>query len=102
MLLLVDNDRYLHELTTFPKGRFDDQCDSTSQALDWIKRGGSFDQLLRTYKAMKEKVESGLYGDQPEEPVRFAGAERRLPTGMKCAVSIAASAGIERYGAMPK
>jgi hypothetical protein len=30
---------YLHELTTFPNGKFDDQCDSTSQALDWIKKG---------------------------------------------------------------
>src|ERR1700692_2597721 len=28
---------YLHELTTFPKGKYDDQTDSTSQALDWFK-----------------------------------------------------------------
>ena len=28
---------YLHELATFPKGKFDDQADSTSQALDWFK-----------------------------------------------------------------
>jgi predicted phage terminase large subunit-like protein len=28
---------YLHELTTFPNGKYDDQADSTSQALDWIK-----------------------------------------------------------------
>ena len=28
---------YLHELTTFPKGKYDDQADSTSQALDWLK-----------------------------------------------------------------
>ena len=27
---------YLHELCMFPNGRFDDQVDSTSQALDWI------------------------------------------------------------------
>jgi predicted phage terminase large subunit-like protein len=30
---------YLHELTTFPKGKHDDQVDSTSQALDWIRQG---------------------------------------------------------------
>jgi predicted phage terminase large subunit-like protein len=30
---------YLHELTTFPNGKYDDQADSTSQALDWIKGG---------------------------------------------------------------
>jgi hypothetical protein len=30
---------YLHELTAFPKGRHDDQVDSTAQTLDWFKRG---------------------------------------------------------------
>jgi predicted phage terminase large subunit-like protein len=30
---------YLHEMTTFPGCKHDDQCDSTSQALDWIKKG---------------------------------------------------------------
>jgi predicted phage terminase large subunit-like protein len=29
---------YLHELSTFPNSKYDDQVDSTSQALDWIKR----------------------------------------------------------------
>lgn len=28
---------YLHELTTFPRGKFDDQVDATSQALAWIQ-----------------------------------------------------------------
>jgi predicted phage terminase large subunit-like protein len=28
---------YLHELTTFPSAKHDDQADSTSQALDWVK-----------------------------------------------------------------
>jgi predicted phage terminase large subunit-like protein len=31
--------QYLHELSTFPKGKHDDQADSTSQALDWIRQG---------------------------------------------------------------
>jgi predicted phage terminase large subunit-like protein len=31
-------DAYVHELVTFPKGRHDDQVDSTSQALDWFKQ----------------------------------------------------------------
>jgi Terminase RNaseH-like domain len=30
---------YLHELTAFPKGRHDDQVDSTAQMLDWFKSG---------------------------------------------------------------
>jgi hypothetical protein len=29
---------YLHELTTFPRGKYDDQVDSTSQALAWLKK----------------------------------------------------------------
>lgn len=29
---------YLHELTTFPNAKYDDQADSTSQALSWIKQ----------------------------------------------------------------
>ena len=29
---------YLHELTSFPKGKYDDQADSTSQGLDWYKQ----------------------------------------------------------------
>jgi predicted phage terminase large subunit-like protein len=29
---------YLTELTNFPNGKYDDQVDSTSQALDWVKR----------------------------------------------------------------
>jgi len=29
---------YIHELVTFPKGKYDDQVDSTSQALDWFKQ----------------------------------------------------------------
>jgi predicted phage terminase large subunit-like protein len=31
---------YLHELTAFPKGKQDDQVDSTAQMLDWFKRAG--------------------------------------------------------------
>src|SRR6516164_1720966 len=31
---------YLHELTAFPKGKHDDQVDSTAQMLDWLKRAG--------------------------------------------------------------
>jgi predicted phage terminase large subunit-like protein len=30
---------FINELTVFPNGKYDDQVDSTSQALDWIKRG---------------------------------------------------------------
>ena len=29
---------YLHEMTVFPKGKYDDQADSTAQFLDWFKK----------------------------------------------------------------
>ena len=32
---------YVHELAIFNNGKYDDQCDSTSQALDWVKQGGA-------------------------------------------------------------
>ena len=34
---------YVHEITSFPKGKFDDQCESTLQALDWIKGGSMYE-----------------------------------------------------------
>jgi predicted phage terminase large subunit-like protein len=35
-------DAYLHELTVFPKGKHDDQVDSTALFLDWFKRPSSY------------------------------------------------------------
>ena len=34
-------DIYIHELTTFPAGKYDDQTDSTSQFLDWFKQASN-------------------------------------------------------------
>jgi len=31
---------YLHELTVFPGGKYDDQVDSTAQLLDWLNQAG--------------------------------------------------------------
>jgi predicted phage terminase large subunit-like protein len=52
---------YLHELTTFPYGKYDDQTDSTSQALDWIKNGIHCYGLIEYYRQLAE--EQGLYRD---------------------------------------
>ena len=49
---------YLHEMTSFPKGKFDDQCDSTSQALDWIKTGYSYDGYIRWLESGTSKGSS--------------------------------------------
>lgn len=37
---------YLHEFAVFPNDRFDDQVDSTSQALDWIKEHESASPMV--------------------------------------------------------
>jgi predicted phage terminase large subunit-like protein len=41
---------YLHEISIFPNGRFDDQVDSTSQALDWVKERTSARILVDVIK----------------------------------------------------
>lgn len=48
-------DTYLHEITTFPRSKHDDQVDSTSQALHWLQRGGNGMGLFYYYEGMYEK-----------------------------------------------
>jgi predicted phage terminase large subunit-like protein len=49
---------YLHELTSFPNGKHDDQADSTSQALDWAKTAIFSLPLTEYYR--KQALERGL------------------------------------------
>ncbi len=46
---------YLHELTTFPNAKHDDQVDSTSQALAWIRNSACSDPWLRYAREEMEK-----------------------------------------------
>ena len=51
--------QHLHELTTFPKGRHDDQVDSTAQMLDWFKRGAgptSNAGIFELYRQLAEEA----------------------------------------------
>jgi len=52
---------YLHELATFPNGKYDDQADSTSQALDWFKQRSMtpVHGILEYYKQEVEKMKAG-------------------------------------------
>jgi len=52
---------YLHELTSFPKGKYDDQADSTSQGLDWFKQECMTPKygLFEYYRQEAEKLEAG-------------------------------------------
>jgi predicted phage terminase large subunit-like protein len=52
---------YLHEITTFPNGKYDDQVDSTSQALAWTKQRSSADAWI---DFLRQKVEEARMADQ--------------------------------------
>jgi hypothetical protein len=51
-------DDYLHELTTFPNGKYDDQADSTSQALGWIRESSRQPHILRYYEEERQRLHS--------------------------------------------
>jgi predicted phage terminase large subunit-like protein len=51
---------FLHELTTFPNGKYDDQADSTSQALDWFKQSATQQYGLLDYMKLEtERIKAG-------------------------------------------
>ena len=62
--------QYLHEMTTFPNGRHDDQVDSTAQMLDWFKQAGSGPSsnagIWYLYKECCEAQQAGLQTARPE------------------------------------
>jgi len=51
---------YLHEMTVFPKGKHDDQVDSTAQFLDWFKKPfpgqGIYEYYQREYEALQQQT----------------------------------------------
>jgi predicted phage terminase large subunit-like protein len=65
---------YVHELTVFPKGKHDDQVDSTAQMLDWFKRGGQEPQdwMWQMYKQAQAR------GPQPTRPEPLSVMAKRL------------------------
>ena len=68
---------YQRELTTFPNGKFDDQCDSTSQALDWVKTGRGFDNYLKLYEHLAKRAGSSTSDEQVEPRVTRADMKKR-------------------------
>jgi phage terminase large subunit-like protein len=48
---------YLPEMTVFPKGKHDDQVDSTAQFLDWFKRPFPYQGLYEYYRQRAQAVE---------------------------------------------
>ncbi len=56
---------YLHELTVFPRGKHDDQVDSTAQFLDWFKTPiaswGIYELTRRRAEALEARVEAHVF-----------------------------------------
>ncbi|MDX6713173.1 MAG: hypothetical protein QOH96_4189 [Blastocatellia bacterium] len=82
---------YMHELATFPRGKFDDQVDSTSQALDWFKNSSTNQALsLIEYwkKGAKTKKPDQHPGSVPDSmPCAscLGVMGQRIPGGLRCA-----------------
>jgi predicted phage terminase large subunit-like protein len=53
-------ENYLDELAAFPNSRYDDQVDSTSQALSWLMQRSQEPALLTHYRRELEKVKKPL------------------------------------------
>ena len=66
---------YLHELTVFPKGKHDDQVDSTAQFLDWFKKPFPGQGIFEFYRMRAERRQN------PENPERYR-VRLQAPSGM--------------------
>jgi predicted phage terminase large subunit-like protein len=78
---------YLHELVSFPKSKYDDQADSTSQALDWFKQharnylGGIFEFYRQEAEKVKaEPAEVSAHPFEGRSMVHGDGGRRSSPS----------------------
>ena len=60
---------YVQELVTFPKAKYDDQVDSTAQALKWISQGAGNDAYIRAYEIINAR-DMGVTVDEYLEYLR--------------------------------
>jgi predicted phage terminase large subunit-like protein len=81
---------FLHELTTFPKGKNDDQADSTSQALDWFKNSAAHGVLglIEYEKREVERINAAQRNETIPEARPCPGCNgvmrQRIPGGLRC------------------
>jgi predicted phage terminase large subunit-like protein len=81
---------FLHELTTFPKGKYDDQADSTSQALDWLKNNFTHGVygLLEYWKQETERIKAAEQAVTIPMSRPCSGCNgvmsQRIPGGLRC------------------
>lgn len=82
---------YLHELSSFPKGKYDDQADSTSQALDWFKNSSTAGVygLLEYSKRAAERTKAAQQATTIPESMPCSGCNgvmsQRISGGLRCA-----------------
>ena len=76
---------YRHELILFPRGKYDDQVDSTSQALDWLKDYRRlpgivqfWEQEAERMKARSAKPAAYNFKNLPEGYLDWPGTFRRF------------------------
>jgi predicted phage terminase large subunit-like protein len=62
---------YIQELTTFPRSKYDDQTDSTSQALAWLKQripwGGLLEYYVRAANSQQNIAEAFYALEVPDD-----------------------------------
>ena len=63
---------YLHEMTVFPRGKHDDQVDSTAQFLDWFKMPIASWRIYETTRRRAEALEQSRK-PQPTQTVWAIG-----------------------------
>lgn len=61
---------FVHELASFPNGKYDDQADSTSQAIAWLKQGMECLGLIDWYKEQDAKMGGHTALDTRYDPGR--------------------------------
>jgi len=69
--------QYLHEITTFPNGRHDDQVDSTAQMLDWFKRGSGPSSDAGIFELYRQRAEEARAAP-PARPEPLSSMAKRL------------------------
>jgi predicted phage terminase large subunit-like protein len=84
---------YLHELTVFPKGKHDDQADSTAQFLDWYKKPGKDQGYIDWLREAAEAAERLRNPDKDRE------RHRVLVKGLPSCQCRPGRAGISRWPA---
>jgi predicted phage terminase large subunit-like protein len=67
---------YLHEMSVFPNGRYDDQVDSTAQAIAWTKLRPLYTGFLGFYKVLADENRAAI--ETKEGPM----VRLRVPDGI--------------------